>query len=178
MIRRLASFLRRFDRDDRGVAAIETALVGTVILAGLLNVVEVGRYAYTTMQVNAASQAGAQALIVSCGPSDTPVTENCDDVEGAVETAIAGTSLGDKVELDGALDEGWYCISDDKTLEKVAAASAPKPSNCDDEDMPTGPAALYVKVKVATAFAPIFPGLTIAESFPDEITKTAWMRVQ
>lgn len=178
MIRRISTFLQGLGRDERGVAAVETALVGTVILAGLFNVIEVGRYAYTSMQVTSASQAGAQATLVHCEPGDTPVTTECAGVTAAVEIAAKATSLGNQVQLDGALDEGWYCVTGQQTLQKVATASEEAPSDCDDEGLPSGPPSLYVRVRVTSPFEPIFPGLTIVASFPETINRTAWMRVK
>lgn len=178
MIRRIATFLQRLGRDERGVAAVETALVGTVFLAALFNVIEVGRYAYTAMQVTAASQAGAQAAVTFCKPDETPVTTECAGASAAIQVAAQSTSLGYDVTLDGPLDEGWYCVTSQNTLYKVAAATGEAPDNCDDVGQPSGPPALYVRVQVTTTFEPIFPGLTIVTSFPETIGRTAWMRVK
>lgn len=177
-MRRLGDFLRRFDRDDRGVAAIETALVGSVLLVALFNVIEVGRYAYTAMQVTAASQAGAQAALVGCEPAETPVTTKCPGVSAAIEVAAQSGSLGNRVSLSGPVLEGWYCVTAQRTLQFVAAASSSDvPSDCDDEGLPSGPPALYIRVQVTTAFEAIFPGLTIVQSFPETIGRTSWMRL-
>lgn len=176
MIRRLGRFLGRFDDDERGVAAVEMALTGTLMMAALLNVVEVGRYAYLSMQVLSASQAGAHAAIVTCKPAETPVTTACPKAEAAILGAIEGTSLGANISLDGALDEGWYCMNEELALEKVGPASAAKP-NCQEAGLPTGPVSLYLRVRVRAAFQPLFPGLTITESFPDILRRTAWMRL-
>lgn len=178
MIRRLGDALRRFDRDDRGVAAIETALVGSVFLVALFNVIEVGRYAYTTMQVTAASQAGAQMAIVGCKPDQTPVTTNCPGVTAAIEIAAQSGSLGNHVTLNGPISEGWYCVTGEKTLQYVAAASSEPPSDCEENDLPSGPPSLYVRVQVTTEFEALFPGLTIVQTFPDSIGRTSWMRVR
>lgn len=178
MIRRIAAFLQRLDRDERGVAAVETALVGTVFLAALFNVIEVGRYAYTSMQVTAASQAGAQGAVTFCAPNEAPVTTKCAGASAAIQVAAQSTSLGNSVTLDGPLEEAWYCVSSQRTLSRVADATAEAPDNCDDVGQPSGSPAMYVRVKVTTGFEPIFPGLTIVESFPETIKRTAWMRVK
>jgi Flp pilus assembly protein TadG len=178
VIRRIVTFLQRLGRDEQGVAAVETALVGTVILACLFNVIEVGRYAYTAMQVTAASQAGAQAAITFCEPGQTPVTTECDGASAAIQVAAQSTSLGNAVTLDGAVDEGWYCVTSQRTLHRVASATGEAPSDCDDVGQPSGPPSLYVRIDVTTDFEPIFPGLTIVASFPETIGRTAWMRVK
>ena len=56
----MTGILQRFRRDQRGVAAIELALVGGLFILGGMSAVEVGRYAYETSEVNAAAQAGAE----------------------------------------------------------------------------------------------------------------------
>jgi hypothetical protein len=175
---RFGDLLRRFGRDDRGVAAVETALVGSIFLVCLFNVIEVGRYAYTAMQVTAASQAGAQATIVNCKPEQTPVTTKCAGVAAAAEVAARSGSLGNDVSLDGPLDEAWYCITSQKTLQSVAIVGGMPPSDCDDVHLPSGAPALYVRVRVVADFEPIFPGLTIVQSFPETIERTSWMRVK
>ena len=55
------TFLRAFGNDRRGVAAVEAALIGGFLVVAMFNVAEVSRYAYISMQVLTASQAGAQA---------------------------------------------------------------------------------------------------------------------
>jgi len=72
-----AFFLRRFARNERGVAAVEMAMIGGLLTGALMNVAEVGRYAYLTTEVSAASQAAAQAAIITCSTDRTPVTTNC-----------------------------------------------------------------------------------------------------
>lgn len=170
-------FLSRFAADARGVAAIELALVGTLVMGALLNVVEVGRYAYITAQVNAASQAGAHAAIVTCTTTKVPVTVACEAAPDKIEAAIAGTSLGEAVTLDGALHEGWYCVNSQGALQHMAPATDVRPQNCGGAGAASGKAALYLRVRTAYNFEPVFPGLTITETFPDRIVRTAWMRM-
>jgi hypothetical protein len=177
MIRRLGAFLRGFGRDDRGVAAVETALVGSIFLVSLFNVIEVGRYAYTAMQVTAASQAGAQAAIVNCEPEETPVTTKCPGVTAAIQVAAQSGSLGNDVTLDGPIEEAWYCVTSQKTLQSVGSVGGTPPSDCDDVSLPSGSPALYVRVRVVAEFEPLFPGLTFVQTFPESIQRTGWMRV-
>jgi Flp pilus assembly protein TadG len=168
---------RRFASDERGVAAVEMALFGTFVIGALLNVVEVGRYAYIATQVTSASQAGAHAAIAKCSTTETPVTSACPEAADAIDTAIAGTSLGEEIALDGDLEEAWYCVNAEGALEEVAEAEAPKPTNCEDAGVPSGLPALYLRVRVTHAYEALFPGLTITETLPTEIVRTAWMRM-
>lgn len=158
--------------DDRGVAAIETALVGSLLIAALMNVVEVSRYAYVSAQVSAATQAGAQAAAIACDPNETPATVNCPEVADAVEASLHGSSLGEAIHLDGALEEGWYCVTADDKLQYASGAGS-KPSDCGAGGQP----GLYLQVRTTYAYQPLFPGLTVAAAFSGAIERTAWMRM-
>lgn len=170
------TWLTSFTRDERGVAALEGAMIGSILVGALFNVVEVSRYAYITTQVAAASQAGAQAAIVTCDTVKTPVTINCPAAPAAIELAVHGTSLGGAVEQATALQEGWYCLDLSGVLQLMSAANA-KPTDCTAAGVPGGLPSLYLQVRVAYEFSPIFPGLTLTEAFPSTIARTAWMRM-
>lgn len=168
--------MSRFGGDTRGVAAVEMALVGGVLAGALMNVAEVGRYAHVATQVTAAGQAAAQAALVRCDPDDTPVTLRCDGVGSAVATAIRGTSLGETVTLHGAPSEGWYCVNAQGRLQKVADADD-EPGDCEAAGGEGAPG-LYFSLQVQHTYEPLFPGLTLAETFPDTIVRSAWMRLK
>lgn len=170
------TFLRTFGVDRRGVAAVEAALVGSFLVGAMFNVAEISRYAYVSMQVSTAGQAGAQAAIIACDPPETPVTTNCPEAPAAIQAAITGTSLGAAIALQGQLAEGWYCVNSEGALERMAAPDA-KPANCTDAGVPGGTPSLYLSLRVAYQFAPIFPGLTLVEAFPQTIVKSAMMRM-
>lgn len=172
---RLGDNLRGLAADERGVAAIEMALVGSLLVAAVMNVVEVSRYAYVSTQVAAATQAAAQAAIIECPTSATPVTTNCTGLDHAVAVAIEGTSLGDEVSLKGSLSEGWYCLTGKSGLQKMSNAGSP-PGDCSGAGLAGDKPGLYLRVATTYAYEPIFPGLTITEAFPKAIVRTAWMR--
>jgi Flp pilus assembly pilin Flp len=165
---RMRAMLGDLRADERGVAAIETGLVGTILIAMLLNVIEVSRYAYISTQVNAATQAAVQAAVVACDTNHSPVLANCPALSEAVSTAMHGTSLGDDVALQDNMSERWYCVSANDKLEQAGGAS----STCSAGGKP----ALYLKIRTTYPYRPLFPGLTIAEAFSDSIQHTAWMR--
>jgi Flp pilus assembly pilin Flp len=167
----------RFAGDQRGVAAVEMGLVGGLLATALLNVVEVSRYAYMTAQVGAASQAAAHATLVKCAPDETPVTINCPDVAAAVTMAIRGSSLGTQVRQHGALRERWFCLTPEGGLQDMSEAGI-KPGSCADAGDPSVRPGLYLQVQTEYTYEPLFPGLTIAETFEDTIVRTAWMRVR
>jgi TadE-like protein len=176
---RLSARLRGLGSDDRGVAAIETALVGSLLVAALMNVVEVSRYAYVSAQVAAATQAAAQSAAVACDPNETPATVNCPELEDAVVAALHGSSLGEDIDLaseagQGGITEGWYCVTANDTLQHVGGAGS-KPSDCSGQG--GGVPALYLRIQATYVFQPIFPGLTVAAAFSGTIDRTAWMRM-
>ncbi|HUR02683.1 MAG TPA: TadE/TadG family type IV pilus assembly protein [Nonomuraea sp.] len=169
--------LSRFARDQRGVAAVEMSLVGGLLATALLNVVEVSRYAYMSAQVGAASQAAAHAALVKCDPSETPVTLNCPDVAGEITKAIRGSSLGTRVHQHGALSERWYCLTATGALQDMSAAGT-RPASCADAGDAMAKPGLYLRVQTDYTYDPLFPGLTIAETFSETIVRTAWMRLR
>ena len=169
--------IRRFLTDQRGVAALEFALVGSLLVAALFNVAEVSRYAYLAIQVSAASQAGAQGALVECDTQHIPATTSCPGLINAVSTALHSTSLGNDIALDGALQEGWYCVNTSSHALQLMGDAAHKPLNCGEAGDVTAEAGLYLRVNVTYHYDAMFPGLTIAEAFPENITRSAWMRM-
>jgi Flp pilus assembly protein TadG len=170
--------LRRFGRDQRGIAAVEMAMVLGIFAVGFMNATDVGRYAYQTSQVNAAAQAGAQAALNACDMNHTPATVNCADLNSAVTTAIQTTTLGSQVTIDGGISEGWYCLDATGKLQLAGSVMA-KPTDCSGIASPAANASpvLYLQVPVTFPFQPLFPGLTLAKTFTSTIKRTAWMRM-
>lgn len=172
----LQGLFRRLRRDERGVAAIEMGLITSVFAVAMMNAVEVGRYAYILMQAEQATQVGAQAALVACDAQHVPATANCSTLTDAVTAAIQGTTLGSAVTLNGPIAEGYYCI-DSKGALVFAGGIGSKPANCGAYGNSGLSPGLYLQVKTSYTYAPIFPGITIAQSFPKSVQKTAWMRM-
>lgn len=174
----MRGWLSRLRADERGVAAVEMGLIGSVLIIAALNAIDVGRYAFETGEVNAAAQAGAQAAYVACDPSKTPATLNCPELEGAVTKAIQATRLGDAVTLKAPVAEAYYCLDKYRELQKVASIGS-KPTNCSAISNATAAATptIYLQVAVSHDFEPLFPGLTLASTFAPAITRTSWMRM-
>jgi len=170
--------LARFRRDERGVAAIETGIIGSMLFIAVLNAVDVGRYAFEAGEVNAAAQAGAQAAYVNCDVNETPATLKCAKLTDAVTKAIQATRLGSKVTLQAPVSEAYYCLDKARELQQVGSASA-KPANCSSVSNATFAATptLYLQVTVSHEFEPLFPGLTLASTFAPAIVRTSWMRM-
>jgi Flp pilus assembly protein TadG len=169
--------LNNFVRDEGGAAAVEMALIGTLLAGVLLNAVEVARYASMSAQVTAASQAGAHALIINCEAGETPIATNCPNGATAATAAIRGTSLGAAVSRHGTIGEGWYCVTADSTLQQVAPADE-RPDDCLAVGEPSLDPGFYARVQAAYDYDPLFPGLAITEAFAPTIVRTAWMRLR
>lgn len=174
---RAIRFLARFRAAADGAAAVEMALVSSLLAGALMNVAEVGRYAYTVTQVINASQAGVQIALARCAADKTPVTLKCPDVEDMAESAVESTSLGSQVTIQGGLVEAWYCVGSDGALQQVATAAQNKPADCSAAGEKGRKPGLYVSVEVSHPYEPLFPGLTLVESLPDTIVRSARMRV-
>jgi len=168
--------MRRFGADQRGVAAVEMALVTGVFSVALFNAIEVGRYAYILMEAEQATQAGAEAAYVACDAQHVPATVNCSGLNAAVATAIHGTTLGSDVSLNGALSEAYYCLDSHNAL-VFASDLDSKPADCSGFGQATLKPVLYLQVHTTYTYAPIFNGFTIGSSFPTSIQKTSWMRM-
>lgn len=168
-------------RDDRsGTAALEFALVGTFLVVGLLNAIDVGYYTYQRMTVENAAQAGAQQAWKTCNdPSSMlPATLNCSGLNAAITTAIQSSSLGTAVTLaSGYPAEGYYCVNSTGMLQAVGSLSS-KPSNCSAAGNSALSPGDYIQVGVTYTYAPLFPGISVmGASGITSITMTAWMRL-
>jgi hypothetical protein len=179
MLSRYQAALRLFCHDTRGVAAIEMALVGMMLILGVLNVVDFGIYAYKKMQVADAAQVGAQAAWKTCYLSSMlPVTQNCPPLNGAITNAIQSTSLGTAVTLtSGYPQEGYYCVNGSGTLQAVGSLASP-PADCSAVGNAGVAPGDYIQVAVTYGYASVFPNLTVMAALGiTSITTTAWMRV-
>jgi Flp pilus assembly protein TadG len=162
----------------RGSAAVELSLIAPVIALALLNAVDIARYFYQDMEVQNAAQSGAQAAWTSCPIAQLPATTNCSGLNAAVTAAVQATSLGSGVALaEGSPSEAYYCVNSSGALVDVADVSS-KPSDCSSVGNSTATPGDYIKVQVSYAYAPIFPGLSVARTFPTPTTSTSIMRLQ
>ena len=163
MLARYQRTLRSFCRDTRGVAAIEMAFVALLLVVTVLNGVDVGLYAYKSMEVKNAAQVGAQAAWKTCYDSSSmlPATQNCAGLNNAITTAIQSTTLGTAVTLaSGYPQEGYYCANSSGALQSVGSLSN-KPANCSAAGNANVAPGDYIQVAVSYPYASLFPGLTV-----------------
>jgi hypothetical protein len=152
------------------------ALIGSMFSVAVLNAVDVAHYAFIVTQVNSATQAGAQAALVTCDVAHVPATQNCPGLNGAVATAIHGSSLGAGVGLSGAITEGYYCLNTANALQYVSSLDA-KPADCTAAGKPALSPVLYLKIQTTYAYTPLFPTLSVAGALPTPVVRTGWMRM-
>jgi Flp pilus assembly protein TadG len=172
--------LCRLRHDARGTAAIEFAVVASLLTIALLNAVDMGRYIYSRMEVQNAAEVGAQAAWKTCYDQSTmlPATQNCSGLNASITTAIQSTSLGTAVSLaSGYPTEGYYCVNSSNGLQSVGSLSN-KPGNCAAAGNASATPGDYIQVQVTYNFTSLFPGITVIGSLNiSSITMTSWMRL-
>jgi Flp pilus assembly protein TadG len=177
----------RFWRDTRGVAATEFVIWLAVLVVPILSAVDIGAYAFQTMQVQLAAQAGAQAAWHACDETlgAVPATKNCPSLLTTITTAAQTTTLGSSVTVaSSGVVEGYYCANGSNALVLVgttgtiASPLTTTVPNCKSVTATnTGNAGDYIQVTTSYTYTPIFSGLSIASLLGSTITQTAWMRL-
>lgn len=166
-----------FWRDKRATSSIEFSFCVGLLCLGMMNVFDVSSYAYRRMEVENATEMGAQAALKACNLTSLPATTNCSGLTSAVTSAIQSTSLGTKVTLQsGSPAEGYYCLNSSGALQYVAGVNA-KPTDCTAAGMPSLQPEDYIKITTKYAYEPMFSGITVAGWLTTPITETAWMRL-
>jgi len=170
---------RRYRRSQRGAAAVEFAIVMTLITIPILNVVDLAFYAWDRMQVDNAAQMGAQAAWATCSlASNLPATvgSNCSGMSAAVTTAVQSTSLGTGVTV-SSTTEAYYCVVSG-ALTSAGAVTSAKPANCSAAGgLATDIPGDYVQITTSYTYTPIFPGVSIVSGLASPITRQAWTRM-
>ena len=159
--------IRRYAGDRSGLASFETALWLAALVPVLCSIVDLGTYAFLRMQVENATQVGAQAAWSNC--SSPPIT-NCATLTTAVDTAIQSTTLGTAVTRSGAVTGQYYC-PDINT--KILTANGTSTSCSGGRT-----AGYYAQVSTTYTFRPMFPAASMGALLPAAITKTAWTRLK
>jgi len=116
--------------DQRGVSAIEFSFFAGLLSFALLNTADVSIYIYQRMELENATQMGAQAAWKTCDPSNgkLPATTSCPGLTTAITNAVQSTSLGTKVSLQsGSPTEGYWCVDSSGKLQKVSPVTSSPP---------------------------------------------------
>ena len=188
--RKLWRFGAAWRRDTSGAAAVELAIMASLLTIPLLNVVDLAFYAFRFMQVQNAAQVGAQAAWATCDTTaKLPATNTtkCPGFASAVTAAIQSTSLSTGVtQATGSPAEGYYCTTTAGALQLVGTAGtvgAPpsgQPATCagvSGASAPTAAPGDYVQVNVSYTFTPVFSGVSLASLLPSPITTITWTRL-
>ena len=164
-------------RDSRGVAAVEFAFLALLLSLVTLNVADLAIYTYQSMELQNASQAGAQAAWQTCDQTKVPAVSNCPSLNSAVTAAVQSTSLGSGVTLvSGYPAEGYYCVNSSGALQYVSDTSS-KPATCTAAGTPLLQPGDYIKIQVSYAYAPLFGNLSVGALFTTPVVATTWMRL-
>ena len=163
--------------DQRGVAAVEFAFFAIFLSLALANVTDASIYIYQRMQAENATQVAVQAAWKACDLPQLPATTNCPGLAVAIQNAIHSTSLGTRISLvSGSPSEGYYCVNSLNALQYVSDVSS-KPADCTAAGTPTLQPGDYIQVQTTFTYAPLFPRLSVASTFPTPINRTAIMRL-
>lgn len=152
-------------------------MIAGFLAFAVLNVADVSAFLFDKLQVNEATQVGAQAAWAACDLNHVPATTKCPNLNNAVTTAIQSTSLGNSVTLvNGSPSEGFYCVNSGGTLQYMADVSSP-PNDCSGAGNGGVASADYVKVQATYTYTPIFGGASVASLLPSTITSVSWVRL-
>jgi Flp pilus assembly protein TadG len=182
--RKLTKQVQAIKSDQRGVSAIEFSFFTGLLAFGLLNAADISIYLYKRMQLENATEMGAQAAWNTlanwnyanpqpgtCDPLKLPVTTNCVYAVPAITAAVQSTSLGPQVSLQtNPPTEGLYCLNSSGALVSVNTF------DCSSVGTTQRPAD-YITIQTTFSYAPLFPSITIASIFPTPIVGTATMRL-
>ena len=174
---RLARKIRAAWADQRGVAAIEFGIFSIMLAASLANVADVSIYIYQRMQVENATEMAAQVALKTCA-TNLPATVNCPNLLGVMQLALRSTSLGNAVTFqNGSPSEGYYCINTSGALQYISDVSSPRPADCTAAGTPSLQPGDYLQVQTTFTYISLFPGLSVANTFPTPINRLAMMRL-
>lgn len=177
----IAGAVRPSIGNSRGVSAVEFAIIAPVLIIMVMNLYDFSAYAFQLMQVANASEIGAEAAWEACPPGNQPAIFKCGTsgatLTAAVGAAIASTSLGTGVSLDGSVAEAYYCADTATNTLRFAGnvTSSSSPPSCGG----TAFAGDYITVSVKYAYSPLFSGspFSVASVLPTPIRSSSMFRL-
>ena len=140
--------------DRRGASAVEFALIGSIFIVLLINVVDFAMLIWSRMQVDYAAAAGAQAAYNLC-QTDLNCRSNWTT---PVTAATQSTSLG--ADISASISERYFCTIN-ATLQPQDGLPPPPPAlptNCSAQGDPNAKPADYVTVSASYTFNPVIAG--------------------
>ena len=170
--------LVRLAGDNSAMATVEFALTAGLIITAMANAVDVATYYFHRMEVQNATQMGAQAAWQTCDTTKLPATTNCPGLSAAVTAGIQASSLGTAVTLQsGSPAEGYYCLNATNALQYMSAVTS-KPADCSAAGNAAGKPVDYIKVQTSYVHTPIFGSASVTTLLPSPITAMSLMRLE
>jgi Flp pilus assembly protein TadG len=172
--------VRRLLKNCEGAAAAEMALILPGIAFIALNVVDLSIYVYEKMQLDLAAQEAVGAARVLCDTfAKLPAKTNCGStLLDTMSTAAQSTSLGSAVTITGT-SEVYNCADASGNFVQVADYTGTPPATCSAAvSGSTSAPGDYISATVTYAFAPLFPGASVASVLTTPMTRTAWLRLK
>jgi Flp pilus assembly protein TadG len=151
------SSLKRFRRDQRGVAAVELAIVTPVLALSALCVGDLGRFALQKTWVAYAASAGAE-YAVAHGFNATKIA-----------TAATSAAPVSGISISPDPSEFYGCAA------ATGVSSSTQGAICPSNTSTGGTAGKYVSVTATMPFSPMFGAAGI--SYPSTLTATAVVRI-
>lgn len=175
--KRVSKIAVQFRSDKRATSAIEFSFFAGMLSLALVNVVDMSSYVYKRLEVDNATEMGAQAALKACSISSLPATTNCSGLTSAVTAAVQSSSLGTEVTVQsGYPAEGYYCVNSSGALQYVGSIYS-KPTDCTAAGMPSLQPHDYIEIKTTFAYQPILSDLSVTTLLTTPITATSWMRL-
>lgn len=157
-----ASLLKRFCREQRGVAAVELAVAIPILTLCALCAGDLGRFALQKTWVSYAASAGAEYAVANA--------DNGFDATKIAAAATAATGPSGGISISPAPSEFYGCA----TATGVAAST--QGATCPSDTSTGGTAGQYVSVTATMPFSAMFSAAGI--SYPSTLTSTAVVRIQ
>ena len=174
----IRGFLGVYARGTRGAAAAEFALIATVMSLPLLNVIDVGSYIYSKMEMQNATQMGAQEAWLLGTTCTLPLTKSGNSCAGtyanSIKAAVQGGTLGANVCPSArpcTINEVYGCVNGAGNLVFTPISSG-QPT-CSDDSLGGD----YVQVTGTYTYTPIVSGITVTGLLTPTITNTSTMRI-
>ena len=178
-VRRLVDKVAALKLDQHGASALEFAIFVPPLVFGLLNTADISIYIYKRMELENATEMAVQAAWKTCDPSQgyLPATTSCPGLMAAITNAAHSTTLGNQVSIQGSPSEGYYCLNSSGALQYIGPVTSNPPADCSATGLAGQQPADYIQVTTTFAYAPLFPGTTVASMFTTPIVKTGMMRL-
>jgi Flp pilus assembly protein TadG len=155
------NLLKRFHREQSGVAAVELAVAIPILTVSALCAGDLGRFALQRTWVSYAASAGAEYAVANA--------DNSFNASKVAAAATAGAPVSG-ISVSPAPSEFYGCATATGVTASTQGATCPSGTSTG------GPAGKYVSVTATMPFSAMFSAAGI--SYPSTLTATAVVRIQ